>query len=89
MKNTDKTYLFLGDSMNLRIRELREDLDLKQKQVAEDLICDQSLYSKYERGERPLPLELADRLADYFGTSVDYLLGRTDEKKAYPKSKRK
>ncbi len=89
MKNTDKTYLFLGDSMNLRIRELREDLDLKQKQVAEDLICDQSLYSKYERGERPLPLELADRLADYFGTSVDYLLGRTDEKKPYPKSKRK
>ena len=89
MKNTDKTYLFLGDNMNLRIRELREDLDLKQKQVAEDLICDQSLYSKYERGERPLPLELADRLADYFGTSVDYLLGRTDEKKPYPKSKRK
>ena len=89
MKNTDKTYLFLGDSMNLRIRELREDLDLKQKQVAEDLICDQSLYSKYERGERPLPLELADRLADYFDTSVDYLLGRTDEKKPYPKSKRK
>ena len=89
MKNTDKTYLFLGDSMNLRIRELREDLDLKQKQVAEDLICDQSLYSKYERGERPLPLELADRLADYFGTSVDYLLGRTDEKRPYPKSKRK
>ena len=89
MKDTDKTYLFLGDSMNLRIRELREDLDLKQKQVAEDLICDQSLYSKYERGERPLPLELADRLADYFGTSVDYLLGRTDEKKPYPKSKRK
>jgi len=75
--------------MNLRIRELREDLDLKQKQVAEDLICDQSLYSKYERGERPLPLELADRLADYFGTSVDYLLGRTDEKVPYPKSKRK
>ena len=89
MKNTDKTYLFLGDSMNFRIRELREDLDLKQKQVAEDLICDQSLYSKYERGERPLPLELADRLADYFDTSVDYLLGRTDEKKPYPKSKRK
>ena len=84
MKNTDKTYLFLGDSMNLRIRELREDLDLKQKQVAEDLICDQSLYSKYERGERPLPLELAEKLADYFETSIDYLIGRTDEKRPYP-----
>ena len=85
----DKIYLCLGDNMNLRIRELREDKDLKQKAVAADLMCDQSLYSKYERGERPLPLELADRLADYFGTSVDYLLGRTDEKVPYPKSKRK
>ena len=75
--------------MELRIRDLREDNDLKQQQVADYLMCDQSLYSKYERGERPLPLELADRLADYFGTSVDYLLGRTDEKKPYPKSKRK
>ena len=61
--------------MKLRIRELREDRDLKQQQVAKDMLCDQSLYSKYERGERPLPLELADRLADYFETSVDYLLG--------------
>jgi len=75
--------------MRLRIRDLREDKDLKQKQVANDLMCDQSLYSKYERGERPLPLELADRLADYFGTSVDYLLGRTDEKTPYPPAKRK
>lgn len=75
--------------MKLRIRDLREDRDLKQRQVASDLLCDQSLYSKYERGERPLPLELAERLADYFGTSVDYLLGRTDEKTPYPPSKRK
>ena len=75
--------------MKLRIRELREDRDLKQQQVAKDMLCDQSLYSKYERGERALPLELADRLADYFGTSVDSLLGRTNEKTPYPKSKRK
>ena len=75
--------------MKLRIRELREDRDLKQQQVAKDMLCDQSLYSKYERGERALPLELADRLANYFGTSVDYLLGRTDEKTPYPKSNRK
>lgn len=75
--------------MKLRIRDMREDKDLKQMQVARDLMCDQSLYSKYERGERPLPLELADRLADYFGTSVDYLLGRTDEQTPYPPSKRK
>ena len=70
--------------MRLRIRDLREDNDLKQKDIAEYLICDQSLYSKYERGERPLPLELADRLADYYGVSVDYLIGRTDVREPYP-----
>ena len=64
--------------MKLRIRDLREDNDLKQKQVAEYLLCDQSLYSKYERGERPLPLEHAEKLADFYAVSVDYLLGRTD-----------
>ena len=75
--------------MKLRIRDLREDRDLKQKQVAEVLMCDQSLYSKYERGERPLSLEYAECLADYYNTSVDYLLGRTDEKTPYPRSQRK
>lgn len=71
--------------MQLRIRDLREDNDLTQKQVATHLMCDQSLYSKYERGERPLPLELADRLADFYHVSVDYLLGRTNSKQPYPK----
>ena len=49
--------------MKLRIRDLREDADLTQRQVAEYLHCDQSLYSKYERGERALPLEYAVKLA--------------------------
>ena len=71
--------------MNLRIRDLREDRDLKQKQIADYLMCDQSLYSKYERGERDLPLEYAAKLADYYGVSVDYLLGRTNTKAPYPK----
>lgn len=71
--------------MQLRIRDLREDKDLTQKEVSEYLICDQSLYSKYERGERPLPLEYAEKLADYYGVSVDYLLGRTNNKNPYPK----
>lgn len=71
--------------MKLKIRDLREDKDLTQKQVAEYLLCDQSLYSKYEREERPLPLEYADRLADFYGVSVDYLLGRTSVKKPYSK----
>ena len=69
--------------MNLRIRDLREDADLTQKQVAAYLLCDQSLYSKYERGERELPLALAVKLAQYYKTSVDYLVGLTKEKKPY------
>ncbi len=71
--------------MKLRIRDLREDNDRTQKQIAEYLMCDQSLYSKYEREERPLPLEYADRLADYYKVSVDYLLGRTNIKTPYTK----
>lgn len=64
--------------MNLRIKDMREDNDLTQKQVSEILLCDQSLYSKYERKEREIPLALIVRLADYYGVSVDYLAGRTD-----------
>ena len=63
--------------MKLRIRDLREDRDLTQKEAAALLHCDQSLYSKYERGERLLPLDLAIRLADYYGVSLVYLTGRT------------
>lgn len=71
-------------NMKLRIRDLREDNDIKQKQIADYLMCDQSLYSKYEREERVLPLEYAAKLADFYGVSVDYLLCRTNEKKPYP-----
>lgn len=71
--------------MQLRIRDLREDRDLKQKEIADYLMCDQSLYSKYERQERPLPLELAGKLADFYGVSIDYLVGRTTIKTPYPK----
>ena len=71
--------------MRLRIRDLREDRDLTQKEIADLLLCDQSLYSKYERLERPLPLDLTDKLADFYGVSLDYLVGRTAQKKPYPK----
>lgn len=74
--------------MRLRIRDLREDRDLKQREISEILMCDQSLYSKYEREERPLPLELAAKLADFYGVSVDYLLGRTDVAEPYPAIRR-
>ena len=68
--------------MKLRIRDLREDADYTQSRVAAYLHCDQSQYSKYERGERPLPLEFAVKLADLYDVSLDYLTGRTDEREA-------
>lgn len=74
--------------MDLKIRNLREDSDLSQSKVARYLMCDQSLYSKYERGERELPLRLAVRLAEFYGVSVDYLAGLTDEAAPYPRRRR-
>ena len=71
--------------MKLRIRELREDNDLSQKEIARLLLCDQSLYSKYERGERDIPVVLLEQLADYYHTSVDYLIGRTKVFAPYPR----
>ena len=65
--------------MNLRIRDMREDRDLTQAQVAKILSCDQSLYSKYERGERLVPLGRIAVLAKFYGTSIDYLAGLTDK----------
>jgi len=74
--------------MILRIRDLREDKDLKQSEIAEYLVCDQSLYSKYERGERELPLRHAIQLAEYYHVSIDYLVGLTDEPAAYPRKRK-
>ena len=70
-------------SMRLRIRDMREDRDLKQKEIAEYLMCDQSLYSKYERGERDIPMGCMIRLAQFYKTSVDYLVGLTDDPRPY------
>ena len=72
-------------TMRLRIRDMREDADLTQRQVAEYLLCDQSLYSKYERGERAVPLEVIVKLARLYKTSVDYLVCLTDRKTPYGK----
>ena len=66
--------------MTFRLRDLREDNDLTQKQISEYLMCDQSLYSKYERGEREIPLKLIIKLADYYNVSIDYLVGRNKNK---------
>lgn len=75
--------------MYLRIRDLREDADLTQKQVAEYLHSNQSNYSKIERGLLELSLEDAVKLAEFYKTSVDYLVGLTDVKGPYPKTQRK
>lgn len=73
--------------MRLRIRELREDNDYTQQTIAEYLKCDQSLYSKYERGERDIPLNLVIKLALYYKTSIDYLVGLTNIKEPYKRTK--
>ena len=61
-----------------RLRDLREDADLSQKQVAEILHIQQTVYSRYERGYQTIPVGHLLVLADYYHVSVDYLLGRTN-----------
>ena len=69
-----------------RIKEIREDKDLTQSEVAKILNVTQVAYSYYELGKRQLPIDLLIRLAKFYNTSTDYLLGLTDERKPYPKS---
>ena len=66
--------------MYRRIRDLREDKDLTQKQVAQMLGMSQTGYSKYETGENDIPTQVLIKLADFYGTSVDYILERTGRK---------
>jgi transcriptional regulator with XRE-family HTH domain len=71
--------------MALRIRDLREDRDLTQTQLADLLQVHQTTYSDYERGLLNIPIPALHTLADFYGVSVDYLLGRTDIKTPYGK----
>jgi len=66
-----------------RLRDLREDADLNQTQVARHLGMSQTGYSKYETGENDIPTEVLIRLARFYGTSTDYLLGLTNNRKPY------
>lgn len=63
-----------------RIQDLRVDSDLSQKEISEILHITQRSYSHYETGTRGIPIEMLIRLADYYETSIDYLVGRTDRK---------
>ena len=69
-----------------RLKEIREDKDLLQSDIAKILNVSQVAYSYYEIGKRQLPIDLLKKLARYYQTSTDYLLGLTDVRKPYPKS---
>ena len=69
-----------------RIRDLREDNDLTQHQIATLLNISQSTYSRYENGELEIPIQTLIKLANYYDTSIDYLVNRTDVRTSYKAS---
>ncbi len=69
-----------------RLKDLREDRDLRQKDIAEIFNIDQSNYSKYELEKIDIPLKLLIKLSNFYNTSTDYILGLTNEIKPYPKN---
>ena len=73
----------------MRLRELREDRDIPQKAVAAFLNVQQSTYSQYESGQRQIPIVLLVRLSEFYNTSVDFILGLTDETLPYPRGNRR
>ena len=70
----------------MRLKDLREDSDVTQATLANYLHIKQNTYSQYENGQRQIPLELLIALANYYGTSLDYIVGLTDIKTPYPKN---
>lgn len=64
----------------MRLKDLREDKDLKQSEIAEVLNIKQNTYSQYENGQRQIPLEALIKLAKYYNTTTDYILGLTDKR---------
>ena len=73
--------------MYKRIRNIREDKDMTQSQMAEYLRIHQTTYSDYEIGKLNIPVQVLDKIADLFETSIDYLVNRTDVEKHYPRKK--
>ena len=71
--------------MKTRLKDLREDADLSQTALGNAIGIPQRTYSYYENGQRMIPPEVLSHLADFYQTSVDYLLERTDQKEPYPK----
>ena len=69
----------------MRLRDIREDHDVTQKEIAGYLHICQNTYSQYENGQRQIPIDALIRFAEYFGTSVDYVLELTNETRPYPR----
>lgn len=74
---------YKGDAMYRRIRDLREDRDMNQTQVAKMLGMSQTGYSKYETGENDIPTSILIKLSEFYNTSIDYILGQTDNPERY------
>lgn len=68
----------------MRLKEIREDSDIKQKQIAEFLHIKQNTYSQYENGQRQIPIDMLIKLSKFYNTSIDYLLEQTNTKERYP-----
>ncbi|MBE6012960.1 helix-turn-helix domain-containing protein [Anaeropeptidivorans aminofermentans] len=68
-----------------KIKDLRDDKDLTQQELADYLKISRSAYQNYESGTRGIPIEILSKIADFYCTSVDYLIGRTNCKEPYPK----
>lgn len=69
----------------MRLKDIREDNDIKQDTISKYLGVTQATYSRYENNERQIPINILISLANYYKTSIDYLVGITNEKKPYPR----
>lgn len=80
MSHFEKIIIYNEVVNYMRLKELREDLDIKQKEIADYLHIKQNTYSQYENGQRQLPIDVLIKLAEYYNVSTDYILGITKEK---------
>lgn len=72
-----------------RLRDLRTDKDLTQKQIAEFLCIGRTQYNRYENGKRDIPVDLLSKLSKFYETSIDYIVGETNVPERYPEPKKK
>ncbi len=72
----------------IRMRNLREDSDMTQQEIADILGTSQTMYARYERGANELPIRHLIRLANYYDVSTDYMLGLTEEKNSFPRRRK-